>query len=116
MTLMQSLKKALAPGCDKPAESNFDLDLSLDRHQHHEIDSHKNPIVILRMKQLQERIGIRRSAVYYKLDKNSPHHDPGFPCPVKISSRCIGWIESEINVWLESRIRATRVPAKSSEQ
>ena len=111
VTLMQSLKKTLPAGCNGPAKSGFDPDTSLDPHQRNSTEGMKQPIVILRMKQLQARIGIRRSAVYYKLDKNSPHHDPTFPSPVKISTRCVGWIENEVNEYLESRIRATRNPS-----
>lgn len=113
VTLMQSLKKTLPAGFNGPAESGFDPDPSLVPHQRSSTDGPKQPIVILRMKQLQARIGIRRSAVYYKLDKNSPHHDPSFPCPVKISARCVGFIEQEVNDWLESRVHAARSPTQN---
>lgn len=111
---MHSLTKTLVPERDEPVDSRSRLDPSLVSTQHCGTAGQKKPIVILRMKPLLKRIGCCRSAVYDKLDKNSPRHDESFPSAVKISSRCVGWIESEINDWLESRVRATRSPAQNS--
>lgn len=32
-----------------------------------------------------------------------------FPKPIKLSSRSSGWIDSEIDSWIESRINASRI-------
>lgn len=63
-------------------------------------------IVILRLKEVQARIGLGRSAIYYLMDKNNPRHDPSFPRSIKISSHAIGFIEAEVDAWLELRIAA----------
>lgn len=65
-------------------------------------------ISFLRLKELQARIGLGRSAIYYLMDSNSPHHDKHFPRSVKISAHAVGWIESEIDAWLEARVRVGR--------
>lgn len=65
-------------------------------------------IVFLRIKELQARIGLGRSAIYYLMDPNSPHYAPNFPRSVKISAHCIGWIEYEIEEFLQSRVSASR--------
>lgn len=65
-------------------------------------------IAILRLKDVQARIGLGRSAIYYLMDQSNFYHDPTFPKSFKISTNAIGWVESEIEAWLESRIAASR--------
>lgn len=31
-----------------------------------------------------------------------------FPAPIKLGDRAIGWIDSEIDAWIEERIKASR--------
>lgn len=63
----------------------------------------KSPIQILRVPAVLKRIGIGRATLYRWLKE-----DPTFPQPVKIGSHSVGWVEAEINAWLEARIRASR--------
>ncbi|MCD9228946.1 helix-turn-helix transcriptional regulator [Ralstonia pseudosolanacearum] len=65
-------------------------------------------IRILRLKDVQQRIGVSRPTIYRWLDKTSKSHDAQFPRPVSLGSHSIGWVESEIDAWLEARIRASR--------
>lgn len=62
-----------------------------------------SPIQILRVRAVEKRLGVSRPTIYRWLD-----NDPTFPRPVKIGSHSVGWVESEINAWLEARIRASR--------
>ena len=64
-------------------------------------------LVILRRKQLEERIGIKRSSIYDKLDPKSRHYDPTFPRRVLLGARSVGWYEHEVEAWLASRQRGT---------
>lgn len=61
---------------------------------------------VLKMKDLCEKIKSCRSAAYRRLDKNDSMYDATFPKPIKLGSRSIGFIESEVDVWLLSRSRA----------
>lgn len=63
---------------------------------------------ILRLKQLQARIGLSRSTIYDKINTKSPRHDPAFPRQVSLGPDAVGWVESEVDAWLESRIAASR--------
>jgi prophage regulatory protein len=63
--------------------------------------SKKEPIRILRRRQLEARLAIGRSTIYDWL-----RSDPTFPRPVKIGCRAVGWVESEINDWLARRMAA----------
>jgi predicted DNA-binding transcriptional regulator AlpA len=58
---------------------------------------------ILRLKQVQTRCGLSRSSIYDKLDPKSPRHDPTFPKQVRLGTGSVGWFESDIIAWLESR-------------
>jgi len=62
---------------------------------------------ILRMKRLQERLGVGRSTVYDWMNPRSPRYNATFPLPIKLSGGCrgaIGWIESDICGWIDSKI------------
>jgi predicted DNA-binding transcriptional regulator AlpA len=58
---------------------------------------------ILRLKQVQKRCAISRSAIYDKLDSKSPRYDATFPKQIRLGMGSVGWIESDIIAWLESR-------------
>jgi predicted DNA-binding transcriptional regulator AlpA len=64
--------------------------------------------VILRRRQVELRTSLSRSAIYDRLDPNSPRYDPTFPKQVKLGSSSVGWLESEIENWLAARTRASR--------
>ena len=56
----------------------------------------------LRANEVCDRSGLKRSQIFY-LEKNGK-----FPRRVKISERAAGWVETEIDRWIESRIIASR--------
>jgi prophage regulatory protein len=60
--------------------------------------SARGPERILRLKNVLERTGLSRSTVHRKV------HARTFPKPLKISERCIGWRESEVESWLRSPV------------
>ncbi|MGE5564329.1 MAG: helix-turn-helix transcriptional regulator [Bacillota bacterium] len=57
-----------------------------------------NAARILRLRSVLERTGLTRSTLYRKL------HEGTFPKPVRLSPRCVGWQESEIDAWVRSPI------------
>jgi len=61
------------------------------------------PSRIVRMKVLLQRLGVGRATVYRWLSQ-----DTTFPKPVPIGPNTIGWVESELDAWLQNRIRASR--------
>lgn len=65
----------------------------------------KNPIPrILRLKQLVGLLGLSRSSIYDRMNIRSPRYDVTFPRPIKLGKSTIGWIESDISAWIDSRI------------
>lgn len=61
------------------------------------------PIRILRRRQVVERTGLPTSTLYDKIAKKQ------FPAPIKLGSgSAVGWIESEIDAYLEQCVAASR--------
>lgn len=65
--------------------------------------------VILRLKQVQSRVGLGRSSIYSKLNRKSPHYDESFPRSIRIAEKSVGWLESEISAWITTRAIAGRI-------
>ena len=70
----------------------------------HEVRSPPAEKRVLRREQVKSRLGMSIQAIYDKLDKNSKRYDPTFPRQIKLGKVAVGWIEAEIDAWLESRI------------
>ena len=60
---------------------------------------------ILRLPAVKARTGLSRSTIYLRIK------DGTFPTPVNLGARAIGWLETEIQDWLEGQIRRSRRPA-----
>lgn len=63
---------------------------------------------MLRMKQLIEYTGLSRSTLYDMMDVKSKRYDPTFPRAIKLTEATVCWLESEVNAWLESKIKNSR--------
>lgn len=57
---------------------------------------------ILRLPAVKARTGLSRSTIYNRIAEGN------FPEPVSLGGRAVGWIEAEIQDWLEARIQASR--------
>jgi len=60
------------------------------------------PTRILRLPDVKERTGLSRSAIYDYIAKGA------FPGSISLGPRAVGWIESEIEKWLQDRIQESR--------
>lgn len=67
------------------------------------------PLNILRRRDLEARLKLSRSTIYDKINPGSPRYDATFPRPIRLGNgSAVGWIESEVEIWLRSRIEASR--------
>ena len=57
---------------------------------------------ILRLPAVKERIGLSRSSVYLRIAEGN------FPKPVSLGARAVGWLESDIDDWIQDRIDQSR--------
>lgn len=62
----------------------------------------KTPPVLLRRPEVLRRCGISNTTLHRLI------HSDDFPRPVQLGERSVAWIESEIDAWIESRIKASR--------
>mgnify|MGYP000190916039 CR=1 FL=1 len=72
----------------------------------------KNALTILRRKQVEARTGLPRSSIYARLKPNPKRpddYDPTFPQPVSIGAKAVGWIESEVDEWIATQIKKSRM-------
>lgn len=57
---------------------------------------------ILRWPEVHQRVGICRSHVHNLVSQEK------FPPPIKLGERASGWVEREIDDWLQKRIKTSR--------
>lgn len=57
---------------------------------------------ILRLPAVKARTGLSRSTIYLRISEGK------FPRPISLGSRAVGWIEAEVNGWLNQQIAASR--------
>ncbi|MEW8349342.1 MAG: AlpA family transcriptional regulator [Candidatus Thiodiazotropha taylori] len=53
---------------------------------------------ILRLPKVIDRIGYSRSWIYNAISTGT------FPPPIHLGARAVGWLESDIDEWIDSRI------------
>lgn len=60
---------------------------------------------ILRRKQVESRIGLSRSTLYDYIQAGR------FPPPIRVGTRAVGWLASEVDAWLCAQIERSRKSA-----
>lgn len=58
--------------------------------------------VLLRLPEVMRRVGLSRSVIYERIRRGA------FPKPVNLGGHAVGWLESEINQWINSRVVISR--------
>ncbi len=53
---------------------------------------------ILRLKKVKERTGLAKSTIYKKMALKE------FPRSIPLSAKAVGWLESDIQKWIEEKI------------
>lgn len=57
---------------------------------------------ILRLPAVKARTGLSRSTIYLRVSQGS------FPKPVSLGARAVGWVEAEIQEWVQRQIETSR--------
>lgn len=63
----------------------------------------------LRLTDVKERTGLSRSAIYLNISKGI------FPQNINLGARAVGWLESEIDAWIQARIDQRSITHQSAE-
>ncbi|WP_445446511.1 helix-turn-helix transcriptional regulator [Citrobacter freundii] len=56
----------------------------------------------LRLRQVEDKIGFGKSWIYRQIQLRQ------FPPSIRLNSRHVAWLESEVDAWIHQRIRLTR--------
>lgn len=59
---------------------------------------------LLRRQEIERLLGMGRSAIYARLDPDSPQYDPSFPRPVPAGKHAVRWVSREVFDWIHARI------------
>ena len=57
---------------------------------------------VLRLPKVKARTGLSRSTIYLRMSEGQ------FPRPISLGGRAVGWVESDIDEWLDRQIRVSR--------
>jgi len=57
---------------------------------------------IIRLPEVKARTGLSRSTIYLRISRGQ------FPPPISLGGRAVGWVEAEVQAWLDTRIEASR--------
>lgn len=60
------------------------------------------PQAILRLPEVKQRTGLSRSTIYLRIANGE------FPSSVSLGGRAVGWVDSEIEAWLNAQIKRSR--------
>lgn len=58
---------------------------------------------ILRLPEVKIKTGLSRSTIYLRMTKGT------FPQTISLGERAIGWLDSDVEQWLDERIAASKV-------
>lgn len=57
---------------------------------------------ILRLPHVCKYTGLPKSSIYRMITEGK------FPSPIKLGARSVGWLQADLEAWLDSRIQITR--------
>lgn len=63
-------------------------------------------ITILRLPKVIKRTGLSRSSIYLRISKGD------FPSPISLGGRAVGWLENEVEGWLNDKVKSSKVNSK----
>jgi len=62
--------------------------------------------IILRLPTVKTRTGLSRSSIYLRISKGE------FPRSISLGGRAVGWLESDIESWLDEKISSSQSAKK----
>lgn len=57
---------------------------------------------IIRLPEVIQETGLSRSTIYLRMSKGD------FPQSISLGERAVGWLQEDVNQWLEEKISASR--------
>ncbi len=57
---------------------------------------------ILRLTEVKAQTGLSRSTIYQQIK------DGGFPRQIRLGERAVGWLDAEVEAWINCRVELSR--------
>lgn len=57
---------------------------------------------IIRLPEVKDKTGLSRSCIYLRMSKGD------FPQSISLGERAVGWVEVDVEQWLDDRISASK--------
>ena len=58
---------------------------------------------LLRIQAVCNMVGLGKTTIWNKLNRQSPYFDASFPQPIRIGKRAVAWDKREISAWIATR-------------
>ena len=58
---------------------------------------------LLRIQAVCNMVGLGKTTIWNKLNRQSPYFDASFPQPIRIGKRAVAWDRHEIRAWIAAR-------------
>lgn len=65
---------------------------------------------VLRLRPVLDTVGLSRSSIYAMVAAGK------FPKPIRLGPRAVGWLASDVEEWLDTRIQASRAGTSGAQQ
>lgn len=75
-----------------------------------EISYDLNEVIFLRLPKVKAVTGLSKSSLYDLIRANS------FPAPIRLGTRTVAWVASEVNQWAAERILSSRAASPENKQ
>src|ERR1700733_8193185 len=75
-----------------------------------EIPDDLNEVIFLRLPKVKAVTGLSKSSLYDLIRANS------FPAPIRLGTRTVAWVASEVNQWASERILSSRAASPENKQ
>ena len=56
---------------------------------------------LIRVKELAARLSVSTATIWNMTNPKSRHYNPDFPKPIKVSANATGWLQSELEGYLQ---------------
>lgn len=74
------------------------------------VDACHLTVSVIRLPKLLQILGISRSTVYLKINKDSKYYDKDFPLPIKLGEKAVGWVLQDVFNYIHLIQRGTKSP------
>lgn len=63
---------------------------------------------ILRLSEIKNVTGLSRSSIYLRISEQR------FPKPINLGGRAVGWLEDEVEAWVDQQVQQSRPSARGN--